>query len=267
MRIGWALALAAMVFAMPAHADLVTDWADYATKLEADADDTPEAGLADSQMAVAMFEAANAIDPHYRSLCGMPPVAPGASAEAAVIAAAREVLVRRYPAKQDRIVENAAFAIAALPASATAKTAGEAVGAEAARLALGHGGVDAAIPQRPYRPRTNPGVWVGAALPAFQPFWQAMKPWVLARVDAVRPPPPPALTSARYARDYDEVKRLGGKTSTERTAQQTLMARYRITPASCRCSARSRTGQGERSSRTHGCSPASGSRNTIRAWR
>ena len=230
MRIEWVLAATALALATPARADLVTDWADYAVKLEADVDDTPEAGLADSQMAVAMFEAANAIDHLYRSLCGMKPATGAASIETAVIAAARDVLVQHYPDKKARIVENAAFAVAALPASAAAKAAGEAIGVEAARIALTHGGVDAAVAQQPYRPQTRPGVWVGAALPVFQPYWQAVKPWVLPRVDAARPAPPPALDSARYARDYDEVKRLGGKISTERTPQQTLMARYRITP-------------------------------------
>jgi len=48
--------------------------------------------------------------------------------------------------------------------------------------------------------------------------------------DAVRPAAPLAVTSERYARDLDEVRRLGSKTSTERTPHQTLMARYRITP-------------------------------------
>jgi hypothetical protein len=45
--------------------------------------------------------------------------------------------------------------------------------------------------------------------------------------EALRPPPPVALGSERWARDYDEVRRLGGKTSTERTPYQTLVARYR----------------------------------------
>jgi hypothetical protein len=57
-----------------------------------------------------------------------------------------------------------------------------------------------------------------------------LKPWFIQRADSVRPGPPPAISSDRYARDLDEVKRLGGKASTERSAHQTLMARYRITP-------------------------------------
>ena len=62
------------------------------------------------------------------------------------------------------------------------------------------------------------------------PFSIAFKPWILERADSVRPGPPPALDSETWARDYNEVKRLGGKASKDRTAHETLMARYRITP-------------------------------------
>jgi hypothetical protein len=56
-----------------------------------------------------------------------------------------------------------------------------------------------------------------------------LKPWFIGRADSVRPVAPPAITSERYTRDFEEVKRLGGKNSTARTPHQTLMARYRIT--------------------------------------
>jgi hypothetical protein len=90
--------------------------------------------------------------------------------------------------------------------------------------------IDPKIVQIPYLPRAQPGVWVPVALPVFEPFTTAFTPWILPRVDAARPGSPPAMTSERYARDYDEVKRLGGRTSKERTSDETLMARYRITP-------------------------------------
>jgi len=46
-------------------------------------------------------------------------------------------------------------------------------------------------------------------------------------VDKLRVAPPPPLASERYARDYEEVRRLGGRSSKERTPEQTLIARYR----------------------------------------
>ena len=43
---------------------------------------------------------------------------------------------------------------------------------------------------------------------------------------AVPPGPPPALTSAQWARDYNEVQSLGGKASKQRSAEQTEAARF-----------------------------------------
>jgi len=90
-----------------------------------------------------------------------------------------------------------------------AKQAGIAIGEKAAAAAMGAGGIDPAIPQPPYRPRTTPGEWIGAAPPTLEPFWLAFKPWAMTNIDALMPPPPPALTSESWARDYEEVRRLG----------------------------------------------------------
>ena len=68
---------------------------------------------------------------------------------------------------------------------------------------------------------------MATALPSLEPYWAALKPWVIPSADALRPPAPPALSSERYARDYEEVRRLGGRDSKERTPMQTLIARYR----------------------------------------
>ena len=214
----------------PARADIVTDWADYALKLEAGADRSAETLPTNSQMAAAMFEAANAIDRRYQPLLGLPRAPGPASSDVAVIVAARDVLIAHYPAKRDRIVENAAFALAALKVAPTARANGERIGAEAARLALTRGLLDKTRTLRDYRPRTSPGVWVATALPVFPPYFQAMQPWAIGRVDAIRPGPPPDLKSERYARDFNEVKLVGGVKSTARTPHQSLMARYRITP-------------------------------------
>jgi hypothetical protein len=113
---------------------------------------------------------------------------------------------------------------------AAARESGRKIGEAAAAAALKAGLIDPAVQQVPYLPAATAGVWVPTQLPVFDPYMVAFKPWILDRADSVRPGPPPALTSERWAKDFDEVKRLGGKNSTERTAHQTLMARYRITP-------------------------------------
>jgi hypothetical protein len=115
-------------------------------------------------------------------------------------------------------------------ADSAAREKGKKIGEAAAKLALAAGGFREGAKPVPYRPRTAPGVWTATQLPVFQPYLTTFKPWILPSWDAVRPAPPPALGSERWAKDFDEIKRIGGRTSTERTPQQTLMARYRITP-------------------------------------
>jgi hypothetical protein len=56
--------------------------------------------------------------------------------------------------------------------------------------------------------------------------WPEVKPWSMRSPSEFRPAPPPALTSDLWARDFAEVKRLGGHESTERSASQTETARF-----------------------------------------
>jgi hypothetical protein len=56
--------------------------------------------------------------------------------------------------------------------------------------------------------------------------WAGVRPFVLQSADQFRPPPPPAVTSARYADDFAEVKSLGELNSTTRSAEQTDIGRF-----------------------------------------
>jgi hypothetical protein len=58
------------------------------------------------------------------------------------------------------------------------------------------------------------------------PQWPQRKPWLLANAAQFRPAAPPSLTSAAWARDFNEVKDVGGRTSTRRSAEQTEAARF-----------------------------------------
>jgi hypothetical protein len=53
-----------------------------------------------------------------------------------------------------------------------------------------------------------------------------MKPFLIGRADQFRPGPPPALSSARYARDLNETQAYGSATSPVRTAAQTEVATF-----------------------------------------
>src|SRR2546425_668032 len=66
---------------------------------------------------------------------------------------------------------------------------------------------------------------VPTLLPAV-PNWGKRKPWVMASGDQFRPAAPPKLTSETWTRDYNEVKAIGSKTSTHRTAEQTAVAKF-----------------------------------------
>lgn len=225
------MAAAALALAQPAAADTVTDWMELANRFYlagqgAGGPRSPDAERASSRVALAMFEAVNAIDRRYQSHVGLAAAAPDASQDAAAVTAAFKVLLHHYPAQRTVIEESHALAMATIPDGAH-RAAGVAVGEAAAAAAIQAGGVDAAIAPRPYRPRTSPGKWVATSLPTLEPYWATLRPWFVPSADALRPPPPPPLTSARWARDYEEVRRLGGRESRERSPHQTLVARYR----------------------------------------
>ncbi len=219
------------VCAMPtsAQADTVCEWMEYANRIvDADAG-ARAADITSTQVPLAMFEALNSIDRRYASVLNLPLADADASQDVAAMTAAWRVMRDNYPAQTSTLDDNYNLAMAGI-ADGPAKEAGRAAGEAAARAVLAAGGIDPAIEQIPYRPRARAGEWSATALPVIGPDVAAYRPWVLPRFDAVRPPPPPALTSERYARDFDEVRRLGGRNSTERTPVQSLMARYRITP-------------------------------------
>lgn len=232
-------AVAALAIARPAYADTVCDWWEFANKLYGPLQGSstphpPDQDRAVTRVALAMFEALNAIDRHYESYLNFPAGDPTASQDAAAATAAYRVLLASFPAQKTALDDSYAIAMDAVT-NAQAKEAGRLIGERAAAAALAVGGIDSTIAQVPYRPRTTPGEWVATGLPQIEPYMSAFHPWVIPGADALRPPPPPALTSARWARDYDEVRRLGSRASTERTPHQTLMARYRqafdVTPS------------------------------------
>ena len=235
MKIIQWLAAGSALIAGPAAADTVCEWMDFAHKIQIAASPMPNAPRnpalerVQTQAALAMFEALNAIDRRYESYLGVAPGDKSASQDAAAAAAAYDVLVAHFPGQKTALDESYTISLAGV-SDARARDSRVAIGKGAAALALKAGGIDPAIAQAPYLPRAQPGIWVPTALPVLEPYMLAFKPWILERADSVRPGPPPSLDSPQWARDYDEVKRVGAKNSKERTPHETLMARYRITP-------------------------------------
>ena len=218
-----------------ARADTVCEWMKFVDQVTsaaappADATPTADHAYVESQVALAMFEALDAIDPRYESMLKLPRAERGASQDAAAATAAYKVLLAHFPSQKSTLDDSYRIAMSEV-GDAKARDAGRAIGEVAAAGALLRGGVDPKVVLTPYHPRTAPGVWIATALPVIQPFMAAFRPWSLSRVDEVRPGPPPALTSERWARDYNETKRLGGRDSSERTTEQTIVAHFRLAP-------------------------------------
>jgi hypothetical protein len=76
-----------------------------------------------------------------------------------------------------------------------------------------------------YRPHTSPGVYVPTVTPLFSQF-PAMTPWAMSASSQFRPAPPPALDSEVWTKDLNEIRELGARDSTARTAEQTTIGRF-----------------------------------------
>jgi hypothetical protein len=208
------IALAAAVFAAlapSARADAITDWNVKSGEVVAAAKlGTPPAVRVMAIVQTAAYEAAKA---NSR----------GPAMTAAIAAAHHATLSKLIPSQQAMVDAAYQAAVAGIPEGAE-KSAGIASGQRAAAMVLEARASDIIAPEA-YRPLTTAGTYVPTA-PAAAPQWGARKPWLMTSPAQLRPAAPPALASAAWARDYNEVKSLGGKTSTARTPEQAEIARF-----------------------------------------
>jgi hypothetical protein len=203
---------------------------------------------------IAVHDALNAIDSRYERYAFRGTAPAGASIEAAVAAAARDALVGAIavgplpfvgfgnPTLQGNAVTqvNAAYATAlrGIP-NGSSKNDGVAVGQAAAAAIIARRSTDHATTLVTYIPGTRPGDWQPTPNPvpanpaapadflaAVLPGWGQITPFVLHRSSQFEPDGPPALTSRRYARDYNEVKAIGEQHSSTRTDEQSTIARF-----------------------------------------
>lgn len=207
-----AFALSALA-ATHARADAITHWNQKSADFIADAKlGTPPAVRV---MAVVQTAAEAAVDKATTS---------GASVDAAVAAAHRAAYAKLLPAQQALVDAAYAAALAGI-ADGTAKAKGIAAGEKAAAEVFAQRADDNAAAPAPYRPHTTAGAYVPTVAPAV-PQWAQRKPWLMVSPAQFRPAAPPALTSAAWARDFDEVKTMGARQSTKRSPEQTEIARF-----------------------------------------
>jgi hypothetical protein len=176
----------------------------------------------------AIHDALNAIDRRFASHTPGIPESPGASAGAAVAAAAREVLVSLLPDQASSVEAAYESALAAIP-DGPAKSAGIATGQAAAFANItrrqGDGSEEAAQPV--YAPQPGPGEY--QFTPPFnfaaRPGWGRVKPFVIdLREHALDGPQ--RLASVQYSFDLAYVKAIGEIGSTIRTPEQSEIAQF-----------------------------------------
>jgi len=221
------LLAAALILPRAAGADVVLDWNELALARVVAAGQLPPDGARTLALVhVAMFDAVDAIDRRYVPYAFDERATGDVSAEAAAASAAHAILAGLFPDRRATLDGALATSLAALPDDAR-RRAGVALGeAVAARCIERRAGDGSAAPER-YRPRADPGGYVPTAIPVSSP-WGAVRPWFLAGGDELRPAARPALAGEAWARDYEEVRRLGRRTDSARTDFETESARFWI---------------------------------------
>jgi hypothetical protein len=216
----------AMLFlsAASVQADVVTDWNQKASEITVAHQAGPWGQAPMVLIQAAVFESVNAVTRRYPQTGYLKLDAPaGASIDAAVAAVNRAVLTR-MATTQGAAIEAAYQAALSTVPEGPSKADGIALGERAASGILAMRKPTGALPVF-YRPITGAGVYVPTVVPANADLPPATC-WVLDRVDQFRPGPPPDLKSAVWARDYNEVKALGARSGSQRTAEQTEIARF-----------------------------------------
>lgn len=210
-------------------ADVVLDWNAIMQTTVSAQPPFPQARFA-AITQLAVFEAVNVITGDYKPYLGSITASAGVSAEAAAIAAAHTVLRNYFPGNAASLDAARASSLAMI-ADSPAKNDGIAAGEAAAMAMIAARANDASGTPEFYLPSSsNPGDWqrtpgCPAAGGVFL-HWRNLTPFGIRSADQFRLDAPPLLTSARYARDYNEVKEVGGVNSTERPQNRADVARF-----------------------------------------
>src|SRR4051794_16526558 len=179
-----------------------------------------------AMMSLAVFDAVNTLDGSNRPYLSNPQTytARNTSMDAAVASAAYRVLVDIYPQQKPMLDAQLAASLAEVP-DGPKETRGVQLGritADAILRDRRHDGSDRVVD---YTVNPDPGHWQPDPLNdgqiAWGTGWGKVTPFILHKDDQFQAPAPPAMNSAAYAASLNEVKSLGAKDSTTRTAEQT----------------------------------------------
>jgi hypothetical protein len=231
------LALAALALCSTTRADMVTDWsANLDLTIEATAQPVPTQARSIAIVHTAIYDAVNGIARKYSPYFVTESAPPGARQEAAAAMAAYTAMLNLYPSRKatlDMMLAESLLKIPGNQGKSQSIVRGLAWGEHVANIIIAWRSTDgfsAALP--PYLGGGAAGIWrspptptaADGTLPALFPQLAVLTPFAMTSHSQFRPGPPPALTSAQYATDLNEVKAIGRFDSSVRTADQTQLA-------------------------------------------
>jgi hypothetical protein len=196
---------------------------------------------------IAMFDAMNVRSRSYRSFTNIEPPRGEISVGSAVAQAAHDTLIALYPSQRTTF-DAALDADLASIRNISKKRNSVALGQRAAAAILASRATDGSAHPEPrvgvdYFVSNLPGHWrqdpISLIPVALGAHWGECIPFALRSASQFRLPPPPAMSGQKYAKAYEEVRRLGGdgvQTPTERTPEQTFIGTfwaYDGTPSLC----------------------------------
>jgi PAP2 superfamily len=215
--------------AIPASADVVTDWNNAALDaIRADRTAPPIASRSLAIAHVAIYDAVNGIARTHEPYLVPSAVAASASRIATASAAAHQALLSLFPSHTSTFDALHAAILAGIPngpQKTNGITWGEFVATQILAARTNDGSNAIVLPPG----GSGPGVWIPtppAFLPYLLPQWGFVVPFAMTSSSQFRPPGPPALDSQQYAADYEEVKQLGAAVGSTRTEEQTEIALF-----------------------------------------
>jgi hypothetical protein len=218
------LAYACFAWSAPANAQVVNDWNVITISCAVANRAGPTNQLDITLVQGAVHDAVQAIQGRFESYHYVDPSRLGVGSEEAAAAAATYGVLRGLYGPNVACLANVPN-----PAVTYAGDPGLQTGNAAAQAFLPLHRPPFSLPTDPDTGGTFPGEWRPAPplfLPGALTYLSRTEPFMLHSGDQFRPGPPPPLTSQTYARDYDEVKRLGSLNSTARTTAQTAIANF-----------------------------------------
>jgi hypothetical protein len=236
-KLGFALMAACLALGPALRADMVTDWnANTEQAINTAGQGAPVQGRLLAIVHTAIYDAVNGIQREYRPYFVTEWGPRGASAEAAAARAAYTALLSLFPAQKATLDAQLASSLATIPGHRWPDhriERGQAWGEYVANRILAWRSTDGFTDVLPgYFGGGAPGIWrsppsgtnADGTLPALYPQNAILVPFAMTKHNQFRPGPPPALTSALYAADVNEVKAIGRFDSTIRTSDQTQLA-------------------------------------------